>query len=199
MLSLLRELEEAKRYYGLLYFGQNWWIKVKIPWWWMFFFLQLFISQDVNWWIKVCVDYFWIILLFFISCLDSHFDGTHSHQRIHWWQSNATFLQICSCEEPIHASRMAWGWVNFFFYWNVVYNQHHICSGAGTCENNTITFTFESTFIHFGGKCLLLSNPDEKAYMSEVTSLAAPNLSPEMDHTLTYAVITCYHDTLVTQ
>ncbi len=25
----------------------------------------------------------------FISCLDSHSDGTHSLQRIHWWASNA--------------------------------------------------------------------------------------------------------------
>ncbi len=24
----------------------------------------------------------------FISCLDSHFDGTHSMQRIHWWASD---------------------------------------------------------------------------------------------------------------
>lgn len=35
--------------------------------------------------------------------------------------------------------------------------------------------------------------------MSEVTSLAAPNLAPQMGHTITYAVITCYYDTLVTQ
>ncbi len=29
----------------------------------------------------------------FISCLDSHSDGTHSLERIHWWASDA-FLQI---------------------------------------------------------------------------------------------------------
>lgn len=57
----------------------------------------------------------------------------------------------------------------------------------------------EIFFIYFGGKCLLISNPDEKAYMSEVTSLAAPTLAPQMDHTITYAVITCNYDTLVTQ
>ncbi len=34
------------------------------------------------------VDYLWIIVVF-ISCLDSHSDGTHSLQRIHWWASDA--------------------------------------------------------------------------------------------------------------
>ncbi len=28
----------------------------------------------------------WIIVMF--SCLDSHSDGTHSLQRIHWWASD---------------------------------------------------------------------------------------------------------------
>ncbi len=37
-------------------------------------------------------SYLWIISVF-ISCLDSHSDGTHSLQSIHWW-CNATFLQI---------------------------------------------------------------------------------------------------------
>ncbi len=38
----------------------------------------------------------------FISCLDSHSDGTHSLQRIHWWARDTTFLQICSDEETIY-------------------------------------------------------------------------------------------------
>ncbi len=31
------------------------------------------------------MDYLWITVIFFISCLDSHSDGTHPLQRIHWW------------------------------------------------------------------------------------------------------------------
>ncbi len=31
----------------------------------------------------------WIVVLFLINSLDSHFDGTHSLQRIHWWASDA--------------------------------------------------------------------------------------------------------------
>ncbi len=57
---------------------------------------QLLSSQDVNVWtgvawilVELLVDYYDV----FISCLNSHSDGTHSLQSIHWW-CNATFLQI---------------------------------------------------------------------------------------------------------
>ncbi len=33
------------------------------------------------------VDYLWIVIIF-TSCLDSHSDGTHSLQKIHWWASD---------------------------------------------------------------------------------------------------------------
>ncbi len=49
--------------------------------------MQLFASQDVNWhleWCGLLVDYCNV----FVSCLDSHSDGTHSLQGIHWWASN---------------------------------------------------------------------------------------------------------------
>ncbi len=46
--------------------------------------MQHFTSQDINWWTGVL----WIIVMFFISCLDTHSDGTHSLQRIHWWASD---------------------------------------------------------------------------------------------------------------
>ncbi len=63
----------------------------------------------------------------FISCLDSHSDGTHSLLRIHYWASdvmlhNATFLQICSHEETnASTSWMTWGWLQFqlFFFFGV--------------------------------------------------------------------------------
>ncbi len=50
----------------------------------------------------------------FIRFLDSHSDGTHSLQRIHWWSSDVMlFLQICSDEETNSStSCIAWGWVN---------------------------------------------------------------------------------------
>ncbi len=39
----------------------------------------------------------------FISCLDSHSDGTHSLQMIHCWASDVMlFLQICSYEQKTH-------------------------------------------------------------------------------------------------
>ncbi len=43
--------------------------------------MQLFTSQDVDWMLSgLLVDYSDV----FISCLDSHSDGTHSLQGIHW-------------------------------------------------------------------------------------------------------------------
>ncbi len=46
--------------------------------------MQLLASQDINWWTGVV----WITCDVFISCLDSHSDGNHSLQRIHWWASD---------------------------------------------------------------------------------------------------------------
>ncbi len=49
----------------------------------------------------------------FISCLDSHSDGTHSLQ-------NGTFLQICDEETISSTSCMTWGGVHFqknFYFW----------------------------------------------------------------------------------
>ncbi len=51
----------------------------------------------------------------FISCLDSHSDGTHSLQRIHWWASDV-ILQVDFSKsvlvEKQTLSWMAWGWVH---------------------------------------------------------------------------------------
>ncbi len=58
----------------------------------------------------------------FISCLDSHSDGTHSLQRIHRYASDV--LIICSDKEiNSSTSRMAQGWVHFqqifIFGWTI--------------------------------------------------------------------------------
>ncbi len=54
----------------------------------------------------------------FISCLDSHSDGTHSLQRIHWWAS-VVMLHFSKSDEETNSSTswMAWGWVNVHFGW----------------------------------------------------------------------------------
>ncbi len=46
--------------------------------------IELFTSQGINRWTGVV----WITCDVFISCLDSHSDGTHSLQSIHWWASD---------------------------------------------------------------------------------------------------------------
>ncbi len=44
------------------------------------------------------------LLWFFISCLDSHSDGTHSLQSIHWWASdpNATSPNLMKKQTHLH-------------------------------------------------------------------------------------------------
>ncbi len=59
----------------------------------------------------------------FISCLDSHSDGTHSLQRIHWWANDVMlFLQIWWRNKLIYILD-GWGWVHFqqifIFGWTI--------------------------------------------------------------------------------
>ncbi len=62
------------------------------------------------------VNYLWIIV---ISCLDSHSDGTHSLQRIHWWSSDLmlNFSKFCSNEETISSISLQIS-ANFHFWVN---------------------------------------------------------------------------------
>ncbi len=78
-----------KHYYGL-------WTQIlarsdslKLKRWWICFsqtrsFCLLKMLTDGLEWCGLLVDYCDV----FISCLDSHSDGTHSLQRIHWWTSD---------------------------------------------------------------------------------------------------------------
>ncbi len=63
-------------------------------------------------WCGLLVDYCDV----FISCLDSHSDGTHSLQRIHWWASdcNDAFLQICSMKKKTHI-QIGWTEIEYIF------------------------------------------------------------------------------------
>ncbi len=77
-LSWLRLFQWRKQYYGL---------RTEVTVWisnFIYYKHAIFCFKDVNRWTGVV----WIIVMFLISCLDSHSDGTHSLQRIHWWASN---------------------------------------------------------------------------------------------------------------
>ncbi len=71
-------------------------------------------------WCGLLVDYCDV----FISCLDSHSDGTHSLQRIHCWASD-DMLHFSTSDEETYSSTswMAWGWVHFqlifIFAWTI--------------------------------------------------------------------------------
>ncbi len=77
-------------------FSRKQWFEVK-----KFLMIDLFIlsSQYINWWTGVV----WIIVMFL---LDSHYDGTHSLQRIHFWASDA-MLHFSKSDDETNASTWA--------------------------------------------------------------------------------------------
>ncbi len=69
-------------------------------------------------WCGLLVDYCDV----FISCLDSHSDGTHSLQRIHCWASDV-MLHFSKSDEETNSSTswLAWGWAHFHFLNDLTY------------------------------------------------------------------------------
>ncbi len=80
--------------------------------------MQLFTSQDVNWWTGM-----WITCGF-ISCLDSHSDGTHSLQKIHWW---AKFSKTVLMKKQTH---LHFGWPE----------------GVHICSNIWVSYSFKNRY-----------------------------------------------------
>ncbi len=65
-------------------------------------------------WCGLLVDYSDV----FISCLDSHSDGTHSLQRIHWWVSDMMLHFQISSHEETNTYWAPWGYI-FIFGWTI--------------------------------------------------------------------------------
>ncbi len=110
-----------KHYYGLWthILAGSISFKLKTSWWICFSFCLLQMLTDGLEWCGFLVDYCDV----FISCLDSHSDGTHSLQSIHCWDSD-TMLHFSKSDEETNSSTswMAWGWghflANFHFWFN---------------------------------------------------------------------------------
>ncbi len=103
-----------KSYYGL-------WTHISS--WICFSFCLLQMLTDGLEWCGLFVDYCDV----FISCLDSHSDGTHSLQSIHCWDTDAETHFYKSDEETNSSwSWMNWGWVDFqqtfIFGWTIPLN-----------------------------------------------------------------------------
>ncbi len=84
---------------------------------------HLFTSQDINWWTGVTCGLLWC----FYQLLDSHSDGTHSLQRIHWWASHVMlhFSKSWWRNKLIYildGLRMSIYSVNFHFWVNFSFN-----------------------------------------------------------------------------
>ncbi len=72
----------------------------------------------------------------FIRCLDSHFDGTHSLQRIHWWASDVMlhFSESVLMKKQTHLNldclRRSTFQANFHFGWTIPLRKSLQCSSA---------------------------------------------------------------------
>ncbi len=82
-------------------------------WWWMRRSPPLIYVKHFEYPKKRYIDvtnyYYYVV---FISCLDSHSDGTHSLQRIHCWASEG-MLHFSKSDKETNSSCMNWGWVHF--------------------------------------------------------------------------------------
>ncbi len=85
------------------------------------------------------LEWCWLLVDVFISCLDSHSDGTHSLQRIHCWASDG-MLNFSKSDEETNSSTswMDRGWANFkiriFIYgWTIPLTQQILLDVVVTC------------------------------------------------------------------
>ncbi len=66
----------------------------------------------------------------FISCLDSHSDGTHSLQSIHCWDTDA-MLHFSKSDEDTNSSTSFWA--NVHFWLNYSFNKTY-CTSKEACQ-----------------------------------------------------------------
>ncbi len=67
--------------------------------WWILMWEMDFFNGRKRFWLWTCILVKNVLMDVFISCLDSHSDGTHSLQTIHWWASDAMLHFSKSDEE----------------------------------------------------------------------------------------------------
>ncbi len=101
--------------------------------------MQLFTSHNIN----LRTGVMWItcglLCFFFISCLDSLSDGTHSLQSIHWWAGDVmlhfskSFLTINKLVYILDGLRVCKCLANFHFWLNYSFNSIH-SPAVGHCS-----------------------------------------------------------------
>ncbi len=130
-------------YYELV-FHQKWWFKVKTPWWICFFTCSFSLHKTLIDRLESCgllVDYFDV----FISCLDSHSDGTHSLQthRIHWWASDVmtNFSKSVLMQKQTH---LHLGWPEYIFICGWTVPLMHVIAIRLTCITRAESQSFDA-------------------------------------------------------
>ncbi len=96
------------------------WLDLRTTWDWLFDWRNHYyglctciLAMVKSYVCGVLVDYCEV----FLSCLDSHSDGTHSLQSILWW-ANDGMLHFCKSEEETNSSTswVTWGFIIYYYY-----------------------------------------------------------------------------------
>ncbi len=114
-----------KQYYWWRTFIFSWmqWFEIKMSYDQFVYFKHttFWFTKPLMDWSRV--DYLWIIVRFLSAVC--HSDGTHSLQRIHWWERDL-MLNLKKNLKNSSTSWMPWGWVHcqqiYIFGWNVPLN-----------------------------------------------------------------------------
>ncbi len=131
-------LEKAILWIEDSYFNQKQWFKVKNV-----LMMELFITN---------MQLLEMLLVDYCDDLDSHSDGTHSLQRIHWWASDVMlhFSKSVPINEPIH---LHLGWPegvfiseNLNFGWTIPLN-HLSCKKITIQISLLLPFEAQQVFI----------------------------------------------------
>ncbi len=154
----------------------------------MYLFLTntVFTSQDINWWTGVV----WITCDVFISCSDSHSDGTHSLQRIHWWANDVMlhFYKSVAIKKQTH---LHLGWLEgesllIIFRWTVPLKTQSKVGQIFTSPYNILVIL---------STCMKYSSSKQSTHGS-ATSIGRTSL--EISQHLISTILSChrYRDTL---
>ncbi len=85
-----------------------------------------------------------------ISCLDSHSDGTHSLQRIHWWTTNVMLhfsKSVLLKKKKTHLHLGLWFQLIFNFGWTIPLTELFFLN----VNNILIIFFQKEPFVHLNG------------------------------------------------
>ncbi len=139
--------------------------------------IQLFTSQElINWWTGVvCITCG--LLWGFISCLDSHSDGTHSLQRVHWWTSDVISPNLLQWGNKLilNGLRVSTFLANLIFGWTIplMLSSRIVNSACLTCASRNTKISYQAYRLR---SCIATNQKTDKKGWSRAEEESAASL-----------------------